>query len=311
MRFLPDIPVRAALAIALAAAPFSLPAKQKEVSCRALADRLLAGRMTAETKIAEEPQRCVVTDVRFQLSKYQGWAVDRLTVSGPDFRRLEKGRPLPTALDVEAHGITLSPDIDDSHTRYMMRAQQRPFDARLSYVWDEAAGRMHLKELAVDSPAAGLIAFSADADLPDIARLTQSRKPGQIGIRHLKVVFDNNGLFEGMLLPVFLGMIPADQDPAVEVPKAQARDMAAIAKLPDTAIDRASKDALSRFLRDFPNPRGYFELEQTFDTPLELGGLSSLPATAASAWLHGSHISARYDMASSRYRSSAVPATAR
>jgi hypothetical protein len=309
--FLSPIPARAALVALLALSPSLALAKPGEVSCKALADRLLAERMTPATKVIEDGPGCVVTKLKFAMGQYRGWTVDRLTVSGPDFRKLGKGKPFPTALRVEAQGVRFAPDVDDSHSRYLIQAQQHPFDARLSYDWDKATRRLHLRELALDDPRTGLIELSMDADLDDLDTRTTPPAPKDFGIRHVRMVIDNNGLFEGMLLPPVLAMIPSDQDPAVEIPKAQARELAQIRKLPSSVIDEASKAALSRFVNDFPHPKGRVEIDQTFDTPLRLEDLQAVLAVGKPTWFQGSRLQVRYEASTSRYGSTPQGGTGR
>jgi hypothetical protein len=293
-------PVRAALAALFVLAASSAVAQPREVSCKALADRLLAGRTTAETKVTQDGQTCAVTNLKIAKSRYQGWTIERLTVTGPDFLRLEKGRLFPTALRVEAHGVRFAPDVEDARTRYLMQAQQRPFDARLDYMWDKVTQQLHLRELALDSPQKGLIVVSMDADLADLDRRTTVPQPKDFGVRRARLVLDNSGLFESMLLPVIIGLFPSDKDPAVEIPKAQAREKAKVRALPSSTIDEASKDALSRFIDDFPHPRGHFEIDQTFDAPLRLTDPRALAASGTSLLTGGSRIVVRYDPSAPR-----------
>jgi len=303
MRVVSGVPVCAALVAQLAFSPCSALAKPREVSCQSLADRLLAGRTTAQTKVLEDGQSCVITHVKITISPLRNWTIDRLTVSGPDFRGLEKGKPFPSALRVETQGIRFAPDIDDAHTRYVLQVQQRPFDARLSYEWDKATQQLHLRELALDSPRGGLVVLSMDADLSDLDTRTTVPELKDLGIRHVRMVLDNNGIFEDMLAPVLIGLVPPDDDPAVEIPKAQARELAQLRKLPSSVIDEASKAALTRFINDFPHPRGRLEIDQTFDRPLQLGDLKAFLVAGTGTWSQGSRIKARYDPSASRYGS--------
>jgi hypothetical protein len=293
-------PVRAVLAVLFVLAASSATAQPREVSCKALADRLLAGRTTAETKVTQDGQTCAVTNLKIAKSRYQGWTIERLTVTGPDFRRLEKGQLFPTALRVEALGVRFAPDIEDTHSRYLIQAQQRPLDARLDYAWDKATQRLHLRELAVEGSVGGLFAVSMDADLADLDTRTTLPGPKDLGVRRARLVFDNGGLFESLLLPVILGLVPADKDPAAEIPKAQAREKAKVRALPSSTIDEASKDALSRFIDDFPHPRGHFEIDQTFDAPLRLTDPRALADSGMSLLTGGSRIVVRYDPSASR-----------
>lgn len=282
--------------------PSLAPGQPQATPCEVVAKGLLAERTTARTTTEKTNDGCAFSHLRFDMGPYRGWTIDRLAL-GPRPEALAKDKPIPKALLIEARGVRFAPDLKDARSRYMVAMRQRPFDARLRYDLDEAGRQLRLHELAVDSAHGGLISVALDADLKDGEGSAARFDPNELGVRRVRIVLDNNGLFEEMLAPALIGLMPPDADPAVEIPKAKAREIERLGKLPSSVIDEDSRQALIRFVGDFPHPMGRFEVEQTLDRPLRL---SDLKSGGPGAWLSGSRLKARYETSASRY-----PPTAR
>lgn len=298
------LPVLIGLVGGLLMSPSLAPSQPRDMACQALAAWLLAGRTTPRTEVSQEADGCVATHLRFSIDRYRGWAVERLAVSGPQLD-IGKDRPLPTSLRLEARGVRFAPELEDARARYLIQLQQRPLDVRLRYDWDKATQQLHLRELALDSPRRGLVALSMDADLKGFDKRMPSLQ--DLGVRRVRMVLDNDGLFEDLLAPVVIGLTPDGEDPAVAIPKVKAREIQRLRALPRAMLDETSRDAMIRFVDDFPHPKGRLEIEQILDKPLQLRDLKSAAAIAPTVWLSGSKLTARYDTSTSRYATPKAP----
>ncbi|MCI4591809.1 hypothetical protein MOK15_17135 [Sphingobium sp. BYY-5] len=262
----------------------------KPPSCRQLSEGLLKNAMTPQSKVRSIDGQCLFSNMRIKTGTRQAWTVEQLTVAGLD-QWDGKLSPLPPHLRVEAKGIRFSYEIDNSHARYQMALTQKPFDARLDFAFDVAAKTLSLREVALESPWLGHVSFAADAEFQG----DNVRDPSDlIGLRvsRLRFVLDNRSLLESMIMPSLIAFIPDDKDPAVEFPRQQKEAERRLKKLPTSALDAESRQALIRFTRDFPHPSGHFELDLMLDRPTSLDGIAKQKKN--DAWLDHARIFARY-----------------
>jgi hypothetical protein len=239
------------------------------MSCRSLTKTLLKYAVTAETTIQDGKDSCTFAHLAIGVKSYRGWTIEQLRIAGPDFQHLGRNNPLPQSLAVDVKGIRTTTSLGNSHTQYIMAVSQKPMEARLSYDWDKANRQLHVHEVTLASPGLGRVNVELDADLPDLAS-PDHLDPRAFGIRRLHLVLDNRALVESMLIPVLVGMLPPDKDPAVEFPKFQKKIQKELDTIPAPMVDDQSKDALHRFVRDFPHPTGHFEETFEFEPPLRL-----------------------------------------
>lgn len=273
------IPKRLASAalLLLALSSDSAAAQSVPSACTTLAQGFLKGAITDPGQVHATDQGCQFSNIQVKLSRYQSWTVDQLTISGLE-NWDRKASPLPPHLLVSARGVRFAPAVDDSHMRYQMRLTQRPFDARLDAGFDPASQQLSIHELAIESPWIGHIGLGIDAvyraeqdkhaghDLPDLPALRLS---------HTRLVLDNKTLFEGMLMPAIIAFVPADQDPAVAFPRWQKKTEAQLRELPNGLLDHDSREALIRFIRDFPHPTGHFAVDVSFVHPISPGAIKA------------------------------------
>jgi hypothetical protein len=262
-------------------------------SCKDLSEGLLKESLPPASKVQTVGQACLFTHIRFKAGTRQSWTIEQVSVVGLDGWDSKRSK-LPPHLQVEAKGILFSPEIDSARMRYQLAVTQRPFDARLQFDWDSAGRQFHLREVALDSPWLGHISLGTDAvlsgqDLPSPSGL------GKVQISRVRFVLDNRTVLESMIVPTLLGLIPEDKDPAVEIPKAQAKAERQLREMPQTVIDAASRDALIGFIRDFPHPSGHFELDLTLAEPRSLDSIKV--QRKDDDWIGKARISARYEPA--------------
>jgi len=277
-------------ACALGATLLVLPASASAAprTCKDLiSQESLKDLATPQTRTVDVAQGCAFTNLTFKLSYVRTLTIDRLTLSGDGLLGDGAAFP-PVSLRAEAQGIRFAPDIKDTHARYLMQVVQKPFSVRLSYDWDEATHQVHVHDISLDSPWLGDIGISLDLDAPT---------PEKAAVRRISVRLDNRSLVESMLMPLLVGLIPADEDPAIEIPKIQEKAEKDIQKMPASLVDPSSREALIAFTRDFPHPTGHFEEAVGFATPISLDdvwdALKDNNGKAATL-LHNAHIQARY-----------------
>lgn len=246
-------------------------------ACTALAQGFLKGAISDPGQVHATDRGCLFSDVQIKLGRYQNWTVEQLTIEGLNGWD-RKASPLPPHLLVSAKGIRFAAPVENSHLRYQMRLTQRPFDARLDAGFDPATKALSIHELAIESPWIGHIALGIDAvyraeqdghaghDLPDLPALQLS---------HTRLVLDNKTLFESMLMPTIIALVPAEQDPAEVFPRWQKKTEAQLRELPTRLLDADSREALIRFIRDFPHPTGHFAFDLRFAQPVTLAGLKA------------------------------------
>lgn len=258
---------------------------------------LLDKAVTPQSKVEMVEGGCHITDVQIKMGTYQSWMIADLTVARLEGWDRTSAR-LPSHIKLAARGIRFFPQVGNSHTRYQLALTQKPFDVRLDAGFDLASRQVFIHELALESPWIGHIGFEVEASIaPDEAGAPEQPSlrdmKGGLRISHTRVVLDNRTLFESMLMPMVIAMIPPDDDPAEVIPKWQKKAEASLRTLPDSLIDAASRDALIRFTRDFPHPTGHFDLDVRLLKPVGLGELK--PGKKGDNPLKGAKLTAVYD----------------
>jgi len=265
--------------------------------CEALADRLansvmrvtVAGGSGSVTSLGADS--CTFKNLELDSGHIAGWTADRVTLTSPGIAASTPGS-IPKVLRADITGIRFSVRVDDSHARYLNAAVQRPFDIHLNYEWDDEAHQLHVREATLESPWIGRTSLSADLDVGGSKDGFNGRIQDRgITLRRVHFVLDNRAIVEAMMLPALVGSLPKDKDPAVEFPKIQRLIEKEVRALPASGANEASKDALIRFVRDFPHPTGHFEETVTFDQPISLDELTT---DKKGRWLRKARIEAAY-----------------
>jgi hypothetical protein len=271
-------------------------------ACKALANDVT--RIAAHAEVADKPDlkvtagpdNCVFSNVSIHVGRIADWSIDRLAITSPEIRSGFGKRP-PASLRIDATGIRFGVRIGDAHARYLSSVMQKPFDVRLHYDWDQDGGHLQVHEISLESPWLGHASLAMDLDMPP-----DPDAPGSIphdgnpfirdsSIRQIHFVLDNRAIVESMMMPLLVGLVPKEKDPAIEFPKIQAMVEKQVHRSPTSQADAASKDALVRFVRDFPHPSGHFEETISFDPPLRLDDLRS---DKKERWMRGAHVQAVY-----------------
>jgi hypothetical protein len=266
-------------------------------TCEAYFAKLSDFASDPKTRIEAIPGGCALNNAHLPIGSRQRVTVDRLTVTGPDLLRAAAEHRLPVALTLEAHGLRIVPVIDNRTIAYIVKVQQRPFDGRLRYEWDKAGKQFHLRELSVQSERMGRLSLAVDADLDDIRKLnrdTPAQAAEGLGLRRIRIDFDNKAIMEGFLVaPLVTALGPVD-DPEVAVEARKAKLVQQIAALAASVADAGAKQALTGFVKDFPHPTGHFEVELNYDKPLRLDTAHDLKALDGNEWQKEARIAARY-----------------
>lgn len=260
--------------------------------CGALQKDLIKPFLTPQSRTRVEGDACVFENLRVKAGTMQAWSVRRLTVQGLAGWNA-KTTPIPPHIRVEAKDILFSPDIESPHARYQIALNQKPFDARLEFDTDFTTMQLALREATIESPWMGRLSFGFEARMGD----GQMRSPeGMFGLKlsRIHLALDNRYVFESMVMPMFMGMVPDDKDPAVEFPRMQKDMERKIGKLPEGVADASSRDAMIRFTRDFPHPTGHFETNLTLRQPLPLEDIMKRRANNMD-WANMATLSARYE----------------
>lgn len=263
-------------------------------TCDDLADSLFRGALTRDSRVRTEGESCIFTNVHIKTGHLAAWSIGQLTITGLKGPELNpKTRPARLQVRVEATHIVYAPTIDNARARYQIALTQRPFDVRFDVDLDFQTSHLSIREAALESPWLGTINVAFDAilegnDIPE---------PSQVlGFKFSRIRFglDNRIVFESMVMPMVLALLPQDKDPAVEIPRLQKDAERDLKRLPASAIDPASRDALIRFTRDLPHPTGHFTAEVNFPTPQPVRALIA-DSGKKMAWAKDTRIAAQYD----------------
>ncbi|TMV69038.1 hypothetical protein FGG78_30950 [Thioclava sp. BHET1] len=247
--------------------------------------------VTPNTRAIDKDGACTLTNLRIRPSDIgiESWTVGRLRIMARQ-DPATIGQLPPTVLRLQADGILFSPVTEDSHMRYMIHVMQKPFSAKLSYNWDTTTGALHVQEAELSGRLLGLIRLSFDGNLPSDSLLS-GFDPPDVHVKHVHIVLENKVLIENFLIPPLIGLLPSSVDPATAIPASQTLAESQVRELPDSAGTKSSKDALARFIADFPHPTGHFEEDVTLKKSLGMNDLETICDTDP---VCGGHFQASY-----------------
>jgi len=255
-----------------------------------------------KAQIRDWPHGCLITNGSIEFGPYQNWAFKRAEIKSDDVASLKRDMAMiPNWGRVAVEGLTLRFPVTSAVTRYITALQQWPMDFSGSYHWYPAEGRLEVDNVELSSLRGGLVAASGDFVTNSNATPQSLAAMSTLGISRLRLRLDNQGLFESVAGPSLVAALSAgagwdadiDIDERVEASKTQAA--AVLTAIPDAQIDKESRQALIRFVRDLPHPGGFFSLEIEFPKPFMVGELD--PGTdpvAALKLLSGAKITAQY-----------------
>lgn len=244
--------------------------------CNALVDALPVIQRTAQTTITADGEGCTITGFRISSGSSgiidTGLSIERAHASGAGLVRAAATQRFPDWLRLELNGVRVDVKTGKPGVDYMNRRQQKPFDVRLVYRSDKAKNAIRLEEASLAGEALGLLRLDATVYGLDLAALKVGEQPdlpslriGDLGLR-----LDNKAMIATFALPLIIGAIGFEHDPepALEAYRKTAIDMLDL--LPGSFMVAASKDALTRFIRDFPDPSGRLELTAKADPPFAI-----------------------------------------
>lgn len=254
--------------------------------CNALIDALPIVQRTAQTTVNLEDDGCRIASFRISSgpsgSMDPGLSIERAEVRGADLVRAAAGQRFPEWLRLELSGVRVDMKTGKPGLDYMNRRQQKPFDVRLSYRSDKASGAIRLEEASIVGEKLGLLRLDATVYGLDLSALKVGEQPNLLSLRigGLALRLDDKAMTTTFLLPLIMARIGFDQDPvpAFEAYRKQAVDMLDL--LPGSFMPAASRDALARFIGDFPDPSGPLALTAKADPPFALVRLGMLGGAA-------------------------------
>ncbi|HEY4198988.1 MAG TPA: hypothetical protein VGM83_00355 [Devosiaceae bacterium] len=251
------------------------PAPTGKRDCKELMRLLPQFEGAPDSTLETLPDGCAATHLVISGGQYQRWTIDRLSLTGIDMNSTAVGAP--QALQLDAKGLAFAPDVGNPVSAYIMKVRQQPLDVHLAYHYDDAQKQMHLDATVTGEGygdfgvSATILGFSpADinfSEVPDTAK---------IAIAGLSTTLENKEMIESFIVPMVASMTPTDGDPEKFIGDGKAGLIAMIGGLPDATASATSKDALSRFVGDFPHPRGKLDLDVEPTPPLKADDLEKL-----------------------------------
>jgi len=230
-----------------------------------------------DTVIDDISDGCRITNFYVGTSDYQRYRVAALSVTAPGLFEAFAADLPPASAEIVATGIALAPRIDPVF-EYLMEVQNQPFDAHLSYRWDDTAGTLELRDIGISSPLLGRLAFSATISGVGAEEFAEARTgmTPAIVLKAMEVTLDNGMVFESFVLPSLISLLPPDQDPRPAIALYQQQTLALLSGLPDSLIDKASKAAIAGFIESFPRPKGEYVVAVTSEAGIGFDDLEPL-----------------------------------
>lgn len=229
---------------------------------------------------------CAVENGLFKSSSQLGWRFDRAEVEGDGLIDLLTNLPagtdrIPSWGRFSIEGARFTSLLDNALANYITTVQQWPMDVSGSFRYDAKDGYLHIQEAQLTQLRVGKMVFAAELMLPKDSDLQKLAASGSVGLKHLRLRLDNQGLFESLAVPTltaFLHEWTGTDDPAQSIGQLRDASARAIKALPAGRIDAESSKALLRFMQDLPHPTGFFTLDVSFKEPfqLNLGGLEAV-----------------------------------
>lgn len=230
-----------------------------------------------DTVIEDINDGCRITNFYVGTSDYQRYRIGALSVTAPGLFAAFAAELPPEAAEIVATGIVLAPRVDPVF-EYLMEVQSQPFDARLSYRWDGAAGILDLRDIGISSPLLGRLAFSAMISGVGAEAFAEAREgmTPAIKLKAMEVTLDNGIVFQSFVLPSLMSLLPPDEDPRPAIALYQQQALATLTGLPDRLIDKASKAVVASFIESFPRPVGEYVVAMTAESGIGLEDLEPL-----------------------------------
>lgn len=258
------------------------PKDEARPDCNALVDALPVLQRTAQTTVDAEGEGCRIASFRISTGRSgsldPGLFVARADVSGADLVRAAATQRFPEWLRLELSGVRVDVKTGKPGLDYMNRRQQKPFDVRLIYRSDKATGAIRLEEASIVGEVLGLLRLDATIYGLDLSALKVGEQPDLPSLRvgGLALRLDDKAMTTTFLLPLIIARIGFDQEPVpvFEAYRKQAVDMLDL--LPGSFLPAASRNALARFIGDFPDPSGPLELKAKAEPPFALVRLGML-----------------------------------
>lgn len=273
--------------LALAALPShavqaQLPSGGAQQDCNALVDALPAIQRTVQTTVNPEGDGCRITSFRISPgpsgSLDTGLLIERADASGADLVRAATSQRFPEWLKLELRGVRVDVKTGKPGLDYLNRRQQKPFNVRLSYRSDKATGAIRLEEASIAGEKLGDLHLDATIYGLDLSAMKVGEGPDLPSLRigQLALRLDDKAMTTTFLLPLIVARIGFDQDPVpvFEAYRKQAVDMLDL--LPGSFLPTASRNALARFIGDFPDPSGPLALTAKAEPPFAIVRLGML-----------------------------------
>lgn len=245
-------------------------------ACERMFEHVMKGLIEADSTEAVEGG-CRYTNVVATLDTFNRWSIGQVTLTGTDVIASIIGDRVPVAAELTFDDMVFAPYGSGGVSQYILESQQIGFKFHMAYRWDEQTGELDLNDVSVFEPRTGMAGFSAKAHLaalPDAATMYDNQTDGTITALTLRL--DNRGVFESMVVPVLVSLLPYDQDPRPAIAKYQRAIAAAFAALPDTVLDTDGKAVAAEFVGVFPHPDGRYEVTFEAEEPIEVMALASI-----------------------------------
>ncbi|SEB99666.1 hypothetical protein [Rhodobacter sp. 24-YEA-8] len=194
-----------------------------------------------------------------------GFYADTVTVYGSILAWDRKGQMPSSDIVVGATGMRFATKMGDARMDYLLGAQARVGEMVLDLraAWDGSAKEVEISRFDLTFAGDSRILFTARAKNIDLSTpgAAQMAIMGA-ALTDLDLEIRSFGLFEQLLLPVLVMMIPdtenteSDAGFAALVSEKKLELRTAINQLPDAAFPAPSRAALAALLSDLPGPRG-------------------------------------------------------
>ena len=300
--------MRSAISLALAAlclAPaFGASAEETPAAkCAALASNFPQLEQTSRTEVTDIKDGCQILDATFNFGTYVRWHVAELKITGRGLTEAVAAQRLPEDLNLTLTGLRFAPNVGGQTSNYILEIQQVPFDAHLAYQWNAETKTLSLDDLSISGQRIGLASVSARvsglAEMP--------REVGTIadfanaGIENVTLTLNNYGVFQSMLAPPLIGLLPPDEDPRPTIANYQAMLTTSLAALPETVANAASKAVLTQLIADFPAPTGIYQLSIDAQKPVPISSLTGNEVAALTSLVSSLVLTATHQPPSPRF----------
>lgn len=229
--------------------------------------------MGADSKVEPIDGGCHIHNIHIAVSRFVRWKLPDLRVTGADLFDAATAQRMPVALEVSVKRAAMIPSGVSPAQTYTMEVMQPGYDAHVSYAWNPESRDFALDDFTLTVPGAG--SFSINGGLSNLSELPAlEKKPPedakQAAIKTLSIKLENHDLFQTLIVPLLIGLIPEGEDPRVLVPRYQMAATVFIDGLPETVADADSKSALKAFVAHFPRPAGTYDMSVETQPPIRM-----------------------------------------